>query len=87
VAAATIASLAAAVGTPVLAVATFSAARSANTGIGYREPRRIETADGLSHVFAINVLAPYLLTALITAPDRLVYLRAAAGRGSSLGAD
>ena len=45
-----------------------------NAGIGYREPRRIETVDGLCHVFAVNVLAPYLLTALITAPDRLVYL-------------
>jgi NAD(P)-dependent dehydrogenase (short-subunit alcohol dehydrogenase family) len=45
-----------------------------NAGIGYREPRRVETIDGLSHLFAINVLAPYLLTALITPPDRLVYL-------------
>jgi NAD(P)-dependent dehydrogenase (short-subunit alcohol dehydrogenase family) len=45
-----------------------------NAGVGYRQPRRIETADGLSHVFAINVLAPYLLTALITRPQRLVYL-------------
>src|SRR5580700_9498840 len=45
-----------------------------NAGVGNREPRRIETPDGLSHVFAINVLAPYLLTALITPPNRLVYL-------------
>ena len=45
-----------------------------NAGVGYREPRRIQTPDGLSHVFAINVLAPYLLTALITRPNRLVYL-------------
>src|ERR1700722_14889862 len=45
-----------------------------NVGIGYREPRRIETVDGLEHVFAINVLAPYLLTALIAPPDRLIYL-------------
>ena len=45
-----------------------------NAGVGYREPRRIETADGLSHIFAINVLAPYLLTALITPPERLIYL-------------
>ena len=45
-----------------------------NAGVGYREPRRVGTPDGLSHVFAINVLAPYLLTALITPPDRLVYL-------------
>lgn len=41
-----------------------------NAGVGYREPRT-ETVDGLEHVFAINVLAPYLLTALIRAPRRL----------------
>ncbi|SEG66575.1 NAD(P)-dependent dehydrogenase, short-chain alcohol dehydrogenase family [Methylobacterium sp. 190mf] len=45
-----------------------------NVGIGYREARRIETEDGLCHLFAINVLAPYLLTALVEKPDRLVYL-------------
>lgn len=45
-----------------------------NAGIGFREPRRIETADGLAHVFAINTLAPYLLTALLTVPRRLVFL-------------
>ena len=44
-----------------------------NAGVGYRE-RRIATADGLPHVFAINTLAPYLLTALIERPKRLVYL-------------
>jgi NAD(P)-dependent dehydrogenase (short-subunit alcohol dehydrogenase family) len=27
-----------------------------NAAVGYREPHRIETADGLSHVFAINSL-------------------------------
>ncbi len=52
-----------------------------NAGIGYREPRRIETVDGLCHVFAVNVLAPYLLTALITPPDRLVYLSSGMHRG------
>jgi NAD(P)-dependent dehydrogenase (short-subunit alcohol dehydrogenase family) len=45
-----------------------------NAAIGDREPRRVETVDGLEQVFAINVLAPYLLTALITPPARLVYL-------------
>src|ERR1700729_3971375 len=45
-----------------------------NVGIGYREPRRIETVDGLPHVFAVNTLAPYVLTALIRRPTRLVYL-------------
>lgn len=29
-----------------------------NAGVGYREPKRIETADGLAHVFAVNALAP-----------------------------
>jgi NAD(P)-dependent dehydrogenase (short-subunit alcohol dehydrogenase family) len=45
-----------------------------NAGIGYREPRRIATEDGLPHVFAVNTLAPYMLTALMQRPKRLVYL-------------
>jgi NAD(P)-dependent dehydrogenase (short-subunit alcohol dehydrogenase family) len=45
-----------------------------NAGIGYREPQRIATEDGLPHVFAVNTLAPYILTALIEKPKRLVYL-------------
>jgi len=45
-----------------------------NAGVGYREPRRIATEDGLPHVFAVNTLAPYILTALIRRPKRLVYL-------------
>jgi NAD(P)-dependent dehydrogenase (short-subunit alcohol dehydrogenase family) len=45
-----------------------------NAGIGYRERRRIQTEDGLAQLFQINVLAPYLLTALISPPQRLVYL-------------
>jgi NAD(P)-dependent dehydrogenase (short-subunit alcohol dehydrogenase family) len=52
-----------------------------NVGVGYREPSRVETVDGLSHVFAINVLAPYLLTALITPPSRLVYLSSGMHKG------
>jgi NAD(P)-dependent dehydrogenase (short-subunit alcohol dehydrogenase family) len=52
-----------------------------NAGIGYREPRRVETDDGFAHVFAINVLAPYLLTALITPPSRLVYLSSGMHKG------
>jgi NAD(P)-dependent dehydrogenase (short-subunit alcohol dehydrogenase family) len=45
-----------------------------NAAIGYTEPRRIATPDGLSHVFAVNTLAPYILTALIHKPRRLIYL-------------
>ena len=52
-----------------------------NAGVGYREPRRIDTSSGASHVFAINVLAPYILTALIERPDRLVYLSSGMHRG------
>lgn len=45
-----------------------------NAGVGYREPRRTATADGLPQVFAVNTLAPYILTALIRRPKRLIYL-------------
>jgi NAD(P)-dependent dehydrogenase (short-subunit alcohol dehydrogenase family) len=44
-----------------------------NAAVGYREPRRA-TVDGLPHVLAVNTLAPYVLTALIARPKRLVYL-------------
>jgi NAD(P)-dependent dehydrogenase (short-subunit alcohol dehydrogenase family) len=44
-----------------------------NAAVGYREGHRT-TSDGLPHVFAINTLAPYILTALIERPKRLVYL-------------
>jgi NAD(P)-dependent dehydrogenase (short-subunit alcohol dehydrogenase family) len=45
-----------------------------NVGIGYREPRRVLTEDGLPHVFATNVIAPFVLTASLKRPKRLVYL-------------
>ncbi|WP_186063757.1 SDR family NAD(P)-dependent oxidoreductase [Burkholderia gladioli] len=57
-----------------------------NVGVGYRE-RRIETADGLPHVFAINVLAPYVLTALMHRPRRLVYLSSGMHRGTAAALD
>ena len=44
-----------------------------NAGVGGAEKRRV-TADGFEHIFQVNVLAPYLLTCLIPAPARLVYL-------------
>jgi NAD(P)-dependent dehydrogenase (short-subunit alcohol dehydrogenase family) len=52
-----------------------------NAAIGYQERRRTETADGLSAVFAVNVLAPYVLTATMDRPDRLVYLSSGMHRG------
>jgi NAD(P)-dependent dehydrogenase (short-subunit alcohol dehydrogenase family) len=54
-----------------------------NAAVGYTEPERVQTPDGLSQVFAVNVLAPYLLTALITPPARLVYLTSGMHRSAS----
>src|SRR5436305_11760588 len=45
-----------------------------NAGVGYRSRQRIETEDGLPLELAVNTLAPYILTALIHRPKRLVYL-------------
>jgi NAD(P)-dependent dehydrogenase (short-subunit alcohol dehydrogenase family) len=58
-----------------------------NAGIGYRERQRILTEDGLPHVFAINVLAPYILTALIERPPRLVYLSSGMHHGADANLD
>jgi NAD(P)-dependent dehydrogenase (short-subunit alcohol dehydrogenase family) len=44
-----------------------------NAAVGYREEHHV-TADDLPHVFAINTLSVYILTALIERPKRLVYL-------------
>lgn len=45
-----------------------------NAGIGYRESSLAKTLDGVPLLFAVNTLAPYILTCLITMPSRLVYL-------------
>jgi NAD(P)-dependent dehydrogenase (short-subunit alcohol dehydrogenase family) len=57
-----------------------------NAGIGYREPRLVKTGEGLPQLFAVNTLAPYILTALIEMPPRLVYLSSGMhyGAGSHL---
>jgi NAD(P)-dependent dehydrogenase (short-subunit alcohol dehydrogenase family) len=44
-----------------------------NAGV-FLEPSRSATADGHPKILAVNTLAPYLLTALINRPDRLIYL-------------
>jgi NAD(P)-dependent dehydrogenase (short-subunit alcohol dehydrogenase family) len=44
-----------------------------NAGV-FLEPSRCTTADGHAKTLAVNTLAPYLLTALIHRPDRLIYL-------------
>jgi NAD(P)-dependent dehydrogenase (short-subunit alcohol dehydrogenase family) len=69
------------VGSQVNALGQFDAVIH-NAGIGYREPKRIATVDGLSQLFAVNVLAPYVLTALIQRPRRLVYLSSGMHQGA-----
>lgn len=54
-----------------------------NAGVGYRERARVETADGHAHVLAINVLAPYLLTAWLHRPQRIIYLTSGMQEGGS----
>jgi NAD(P)-dependent dehydrogenase (short-subunit alcohol dehydrogenase family) len=54
-----------------------------NVGMGYQEPRRTVSPDGLSQLWAVNVLAPYVLTAAMEKPNRLVYLSS----GMHLGGD
>ena len=44
-----------------------------NAGI-FRESSRGTTPEGHAKVLAVNTLAPYMLTALIERPDRLIYV-------------
>lgn len=55
-----------------------------NAGV-YREPEPHRTPEGHPRILAVNVVAPYLLTALVERPSRLVYLSSgmhASGRPS-----
>ena len=45
---------------------------------------RNDTEDGLPQLFATNTLAPYVLTALIAKPKRLVYLSSGMHRSATL---
>jgi NAD(P)-dependent dehydrogenase (short-subunit alcohol dehydrogenase family) len=58
-----------------------------NAAVGYREPKRLVTEDGLPHVFAINTLAPYILTGLIQKPKRLIYLSSGLHRSGDITLD
>lgn len=51
-----------------------------NAGLGYRESFH-ETEDGLSSVFAVNSLAPYILTCLMQRPRKLIYLSSGLHQG------
>ncbi len=51
-----------------------------NAGV-YTRPSRGSTPEGHAETLAINTLAPYMLTALIERPGRLVYLSSGLHRG------
>ena len=52
-----------------------------NAGI-YLEPGRGTTPEGHAKTLAVNTLAPYMLTAWIDRPDRLIYLTSGMHRGA-----
>ena len=54
-----------------------------NAGIGYRRATREASEDGHELTFAVNVLAAYVLTAVVDRPDRLVYLSSGMHRGGT----
>jgi len=51
-----------------------------NAGV-YSEPDRAPTPEGHAKLLAVNTLAPFILTALIERPDRLIYLSSSLHRG------
>jgi NAD(P)-dependent dehydrogenase (short-subunit alcohol dehydrogenase family) len=46
--------------------------------------RRVVTGDGLEETFQVNVLAPYLLTALMPLPGRLIYVGSGMASGGTI---
>ena len=58
-----------------------------NAAIGYKEKSRRLTADGLPHVFQINTLAPFVLSALMHRPGRLVYVSSELHRRGQMALD
>lgn len=53
-----------------------------NAGI-YVTPCRMPTPDGHSGILAVNALAPYILTASMLRPGRLIYLSSSMHRGGA----
>jgi NAD(P)-dependent dehydrogenase (short-subunit alcohol dehydrogenase family) len=51
-----------------------------NAGV-YQEPKRGMTPEGHAKTLAVNTLAPYMLTALMERPDRMIYLSSGMHRG------
>lgn len=63
------------------AIGTFDAVIQ-NAGVGGYPPGRMQTEDGHAHTLAVNVLAPYLLTAWMHRPGRIVYLTSGLQQGA-----
>ena len=53
-----------------------------NAGL-YVDRERTETEDGFPRILQVNVLAPYVLSALMAPPKRLVYLSSGLHRGGT----
>ena len=51
-----------------------------NAGMGFQRPYT-KTDDGIATEFAVNTLAPYVLTSLMKKPKRLVYVSSGMHRG------
>jgi len=56
-----------------------------NAGI-YQAPARGQTPEGHAMTIAVNLLAPYMLTALMERPERLIYLSSGLHRSGGDGA-
>lgn len=55
-----------------------------NAGVGFHGSEREVTSDGIPTIFAVNSLAPYILTCLINRPKRLVYVSSGLHRGGDI---
>ena len=58
-----------------------------NAGVYQDGGGRVVTDDGMERTFQVNVLAPYLLTALIPLPHRLIYLSSGMASGGRIELD
>ena len=58
-----------------------------NAGVGRGHGADVRTGDGLERIFQVNVVAPYLLTALLPQPRRAIYLTSGLESGGSVRLD
>jgi NAD(P)-dependent dehydrogenase (short-subunit alcohol dehydrogenase family) len=57
-----------------------------NAGVGLQEGTK-KSEDGISQVFAVNALAPYILTAMMERPKNLVYVSSELHASGDAGGD